>query len=152
MKKEERDNIIKNTLRNVNYILRHFGLSISDTISERIDSKTLDIEAIDEDLQDYINETFQKELNADARFHYLRINDMILPVMQISTWQKETKYSFKNNRNEYRIVINRTENSKIPLANTILVFETSEAQEKAFKEISDYKVFGARSILLKNGK
>ena len=152
MKKEERDNVIKNTLQNVNYILRHFGLSISDTISERIDSKTLDIEAIDEDLQDYINETFQKELNADARFHYLRINDMILPAMQISTWQKETKYSFKNNRNEYRIVINRTENPKMPLANTILVFETSEAQEKAFKEISDYKVFGARSILLKNGK
>ena len=152
MKKEERDNVIKNMLQNVNYILRHFGLSISDIISERIDSKTLDIEAIDEDLQDYINDKFQNELNADCRFHYLRINDMILPAGQISTWQKETKYSFKNNRNEYRIVINRTENSKVPLANTILVFDNKEAQESAFKEISDYKVFGARSILLKNGK
>lgn len=141
MKREERDRTVKEILENCNSLFKKLGLTISKTLDERISAKTLNFEAINEDLQTYIIETFSEEKGLDRRPIYVELQGSIMRLDDISIWQKEKKYSYKSNSYEYRLVINRTENVKVPLANTIIIYSTPEDLEKAYNKIRDLKVF-----------
>lgn len=140
MRKEERDKSAKEAFDLVNSLFKKIGLSVADTLSERLGAKTLNFEAIGEDLQNYILHTFDEEYER-GRPVYVEIKGMVIPLSGINTWQKERKYSYRSNSYEYRLVINRTENVKIPLANLIIAFDTPEELEAAFIKIKDLKIF-----------